>query len=87
MARLRPARIGVVTVVDANLVGRLEKGYVARLIRLGFLSPAVVEAVMEGRTPAALNLQTLMAKAAHFAINLARSGAPADDREIIQSPR
>jgi len=39
----------------------LQKGYVARLTRLGFLSPAVVEAIAEGRTPAALNLQTLMA--------------------------
>jgi len=40
----------------------LPKGYVARLNRLGFLSPAVVEAVVEGRTPAGLNLQTLMAR-------------------------
>src|SRR5262249_49805656 len=39
----------------------LQKGYVARLTRLGFLSPTVFEAVVEGRTPAGLNLQTLMA--------------------------
>ena len=40
----------------------LQKGYVARIIRLGFLSPTVVEAVAEGRTPAGLNLQLLMAR-------------------------
>jgi hypothetical protein len=39
----------------------LQKGYVARLTRLGFLSPTVVEAVVEGRTPAGLNLQMFMA--------------------------
>src|SRR5262249_61761524 len=40
----------------------LQKGYVARLTRLAFLSPTVVEAVVEGRTPAGLNLQPLIAK-------------------------
>src|SRR5215472_11196586 len=40
----------------------LRKGYVVRLTRLGFLSPTVVEAVMEGRTPAGLNLEMLMAR-------------------------
>ena len=40
----------------------LQKGYVARLTRLAFLSPTVVEAAVEGRTPPGLNLQTLMAR-------------------------
>ena len=40
----------------------LPKGYVARLTRVGFLSPTVVEAIVEGRTPAGLNLQTLMTR-------------------------
>ena len=40
----------------------LQKGYVARLTRLAFISPTVVEMLAEGRTPAALNLQTLMAR-------------------------
>lgn len=38
----------------------LQKGYVARLTRLAFLSPTIVEAVVEGRAPAGLNLQLLM---------------------------
>jgi hypothetical protein len=38
----------------------LQKGYVARLTRLAFLSPSVVETVVEGRTPVELNLQMLM---------------------------
>ena len=40
----------------------LPKGYVARLTRLGFLSPTIIEAVVEGRTPAVFNLQTFMTK-------------------------
>ena len=40
----------------------LQKGYVARLTRLGFLSPTIVESIVEGRTPAGLNLQMLMAR-------------------------
>ena len=40
----------------------LQKGYVARLTRLAFLSPSIVERVIEGRTPVELNLQTLMTK-------------------------
>jgi hypothetical protein len=40
----------------------LQKGYVARLTRLGFLSPTIVESIVEGRTPAGLNLQLLMAR-------------------------
>ena len=38
----------------------LQKGYVARLMRLAFLSPSIVETVVEGRTPVELNLQMLM---------------------------
>jgi DNA invertase Pin-like site-specific DNA recombinase len=40
----------------------LQKGYVARLTRLASLSPTVVEMLIEGRTPAGLNLQSLMAR-------------------------
>jgi len=40
----------------------LQKGYVARLTRLGFLSPTIVESIVEGRTPAGLNLQMLMGR-------------------------
>jgi len=38
----------------------LQKAYVARLTRLAFLSPSIVETVVEGRTPVELNLQMLM---------------------------
>jgi site-specific DNA recombinase len=38
----------------------LQKGYVARLTRLAFLSPRIVETVVNGRTPVELNLQMLM---------------------------
>jgi DNA invertase Pin-like site-specific DNA recombinase len=38
----------------------LAKRYVARLTKLAFITPSVVEAVVEGRAPAALNLQMLM---------------------------
>jgi ParB-like chromosome segregation protein Spo0J len=40
----------------------LQKGYVACVTRLAFLSPTVVEMLTEGRTSAALNLQSLMAR-------------------------
>jgi len=40
----------------------LQKGYLARVSRLAFLSPTVVELLAEGRTPAALNRQMLMAR-------------------------
>src|SRR5205823_2508668 len=40
----------------------LQKGYVARLTRLAFLSPTLVEAVVDGRAPATINLQMLMTK-------------------------
>jgi site-specific DNA recombinase len=42
----------------------LQKGYVARLMRLAFLSPAIVDAVVEGRSRAVPNLQTLMTRPA-----------------------
>lgn len=40
----------------------LQKGYVARLMRLAFLSPDIVESIADGRTPVELNLQMLMTK-------------------------
>lgn len=39
---------------------RLAKRYVARLTKLAFIAPSIVEAVAEGRAPAGLNLQMLM---------------------------
>jgi DNA invertase Pin-like site-specific DNA recombinase len=36
------------------------KHYVARLTRLALVAPGIVEAVAQGRTPTALNLQMLM---------------------------
>ena len=39
---------------------RLAKRYVARMTRLAFVAPAIVDAVAEGRAPASLNLQMLM---------------------------
>jgi site-specific DNA recombinase len=39
---------------------RLAKRYVARLTKLAFIAPSIVEAVVEGWAPAALNLQMLM---------------------------
>jgi hypothetical protein len=38
----------------------LPKGYVAALMRLAFLSPTLVEAVVEGRGPAGISLQRLV---------------------------
>jgi site-specific DNA recombinase len=38
----------------------LAKRYVARLTKLAFIAPSIVEAIVEGRAPAALNLQMLM---------------------------
>ena len=38
----------------------LPKGYVAALMRLAFLSPALVEAIVEGSTPEGINLQRLV---------------------------
>jgi hypothetical protein len=38
----------------------LAKRYVARLTKLAFVAPSIVEAVVEGRAPAGLNLQMLM---------------------------
>jgi hypothetical protein len=38
----------------------LAKRYVARLTKLAFIAPSIVEAVAEGRAPAGLNLQMLM---------------------------
>jgi hypothetical protein len=42
----------------------LQKGYVARLMRLAFLSPVIVDAVVEGRSRAVPNLQMLMTRPA-----------------------
>ena len=46
----------------AKIVKRegIGKHYVARLTRLALVAPGIVEAVAQGRTPAALNLQMLM---------------------------
>jgi site-specific DNA recombinase len=38
----------------------LAKRYVARLTKLAFIAPSIVEAIVEGRAPAALSLQMLM---------------------------
>ena len=38
----------------------LAKRYVARLTKLTFIAPLIMEAIVEGRAPAALNLQMLM---------------------------
>jgi ParB-like chromosome segregation protein Spo0J len=38
---------------------RRQRSYVARLMRLAFLSPALVDALAEGRSRAMLNLQML----------------------------
>lgn len=38
----------------------LPKRYVTRLVRLAFLSPAIAEAIAEGRAPLAANLQMFM---------------------------
>jgi hypothetical protein len=38
----------------------LRKRYVARLTKLAFVAPPIVEAIAAGRTPIGLNLQMLM---------------------------
>jgi site-specific DNA recombinase len=40
----------------------LQRGYVGRLMKLAFLSPAIVDAVVEGRSRALPNLQALMTR-------------------------
>ena len=38
----------------------LAKRYVARLTKLALITPSIVEAIVEGRAPAGLNLQMLV---------------------------
>lgn len=40
----------------------LQRGYLARLMKLAFLSPAIVDAVVEGRSRALPNLQVFMTR-------------------------
>jgi len=40
----------------------LPKGYVAAVMRLAFLSPSLVDAVVEGRVPAGISLQKLVTR-------------------------
>jgi len=44
----------------------LAKRYVTRLTKLAFVSPAFVEAIVEGEASTSMNLQMLMDVALHF---------------------
>lgn len=47
------------TTTDLARALRLEAGWVAEVLRLTLLAPDIVEAIMDGRQPRHLNLQTL----------------------------
>lgn len=46
---------------DLAKAERVDRNYVGRLLRLTLLAPDLVEAILDGRTPGALNLATLLA--------------------------
>jgi hypothetical protein len=54
---------------------RLAKRYVARLTKLAFVSPAVVDAIAEGHVPPGINLQMLMDGRIDVPPQMERSGA------------
>ncbi|MES0875034.1 hypothetical protein [Sinimarinibacterium thermocellulolyticum] len=47
------------TATDLALALKLEPGWVAEVLRLTLLAPDIVEAILDGRQPRHLNLQTL----------------------------
>ena len=51
------------TVKELAAAERINASYVCRMLRLTLLAPDIVEAILDGRAPRALNMATLMAEA------------------------
>jgi hypothetical protein len=49
------------TIEDLAAAEKINSSYVSRVIRLAFLSPAITEAILEGRQPAHLTMKDLLA--------------------------
>lgn len=49
------------TIEDIATAEKINSSYVSRLMRLAYLSPTIVEAILEGRHPAHLTMKDLMA--------------------------
>ncbi len=55
---LQGCRYAATSEIDA--AERLDRGYLGRVLRLTLLAPAIVEAILDGRQPAALGLPRLL---------------------------
>jgi len=51
-----PTRIAV----DERTVAKVNPSYVSRVVRLAYLSPAIVEAILDGQFPTHLTMKDLM---------------------------
>ena len=49
------------TIEDMAAAGKINPSYISRLLRLAYLSPTIVEAILDGRHPAQLTMKDLMA--------------------------
>lgn len=67
-----------ITIEDLAAAENINPSYVSRVLRLAFLSPRIVEAILDGKSPARLTMKDLMEpfpmswqkQAAHFGFNL-----------------
>jgi hypothetical protein len=57
---------------------RFPRNYVVRILRLGFLAPDLVEAVLDGELPLAVNLEALCQISLDWAEQREYFGLPAD---------
>jgi hypothetical protein len=48
------------TIEDMAAAEKINPSYISRLMRLAYLSPAIVEAILDGRHPAHLTMKDLM---------------------------
>ena len=48
------------TIEDMAVAEKINPSYISRLMRLAYLSPTIVEAILEGRHPAQLTMKDLM---------------------------
>ncbi len=48
------------TIEDLSAAEKINPSYVSRVMRLAFLSPAIVEAILEGKQPAHLTMKDLL---------------------------
>lgn len=49
------------TIEDMAAAEKINPSYISRIMRLAYLAPAIVEAILEGRQPAHLTMKDLMA--------------------------